>query len=252
MICRLCDYDKQLIDAHIIPRPFFTEVDSGHQRAKVMSNREAEHPKRLPIGFYDPAILCAECDNRIGRWDEYGIETLIQKRHEWRAVPSSDDPVAFVQESFDYARLKLFFLSVLWRAHESSLQFFSKVHLGPYRDRLFHLISTDDPGTEDEFSVLLSEFTVENKLPKTGAPLLDPHPERWEGIHAYRLSLGIVTAYVKVDRRPFAGSFAHLVLKPNQPLTLVAREFGGSAEAGVAQSIVNKPKNRRAFRPRNH
>jgi hypothetical protein len=251
MICRLCGAEKDLIDAHVIPRPFFGEVDSGHRRAKVMSNRDAEFPRRLPIGLYDPQILCAPCDNLIGTWDEYGVEVLIQKRHAFKPVPSADDPVAFVLDQFDYARLKLFFLSVLWRANESSLPFFSKVQLGPYRDRLFQMLSTEDPGSAEEFSVLLSAFTLENKIPDAGTPILDPHPERWEGVHAYRLSLGAITAYVKVDQPPYSASLAALVLRPDHPLTLIAREFAGSAEARVARSIVDKPQNKRVFRPRN-
>jgi hypothetical protein len=155
-----------------------------------------------------------------------------------------------MRDAFDYTRLKLFFLSVLWRAHESSLPFFSRVDLGSHRPRLLQLISSGNPGTPEEFSVLLSAFTVENRLPPAGAPILDPHPEDWDGVHAYRLSLGVVTAYIKVDDRPYSGSFAQLVLKPDQPLTLIAREFGGSAEANVARSIVEQPANQRAFRPR--
>jgi hypothetical protein len=250
MICKLCGTDKELIEAHVIPRPFFAEVDGGHNRAKVMANRAADFPKRLPIGLYDSGMLCATCDQQIARWDEYGIELLLQRRHELTPIPTVDDPVAFVRDSFDYSRLKLFFLSVLWRAHESTLAFFGKVQLGPHRDRLFQMIVDADPGTPEEFSVLLSAFTIDNRFPKSGAPILDPHPERWEGVNAYRLSFGVITAYVKVDRAPFAGSFAELQLKPARPLTLIAREFQGSAEERVARSIVARPENERAFRRR--
>lgn len=178
MICRLCGHERPLIDAHIIPRPFFGDVDGGRQRANVLTNRRDEHPKRLPIGFYDPEILCAGCDNAIGEWDAYGTQLLIQERDLLKPMPDSSAPVAFVRAEFVYERLKLFFLSVLWRAHESSLRFFGQVRLGPHRQGLFRMISARDPGPPESFSVLPSAFTVDNKIPDIGAPILDPHREK--------------------------------------------------------------------------
>lgn len=249
MICRLCKRDAQLIDAHVIPRPFFGEVDGGKQSAKVLANGPDQYPKRLPIGFYDPQLLCAKCDNEvIGRWDEYGVQVLLQERELLVPQPNVSAPVAFVRQDYDYTRLKLFFLSVLWRANESSLPFFDQVRLGPYRQPLFDMISAGDPGPSETFSVLLSVFTSKNAIPVIGTPILDPHRERWDGVNAYRLSFGVVTAYVKVDRATFGESFSRLILKPNEPLTLIAREFGEASEHRVARSIARSPHNRRAFR----
>lgn len=247
MICKLCGFQRPLIDAHIIPRPFFGEVDGGRQRAKVLSNRHREYPKRLPIGFYDPGILCAPCDNAIGAWDAYGIQVLIQERDLLKPMPGSSTPIAFVRADFAYNRLKLFFLSVLWRAHESSLPFFGKVRLGPHRQSLFEMILNGEAGPPESFSVLLSAFTVDSKMPDIGAPILDPYREKWGGVNAYRLSFGTITAYIKVDRRPFRDSFEQLILKPGRPLALITRELAGAAEARVARSIAHVPQNRRAF-----
>jgi hypothetical protein len=249
MICRLCGRDAQLIDAHVIPRPFFGEVDGGKQRVKVLANRPGEYPKRLPIGFYDPELLCANCDNEVlGQWDEYGVQVLLQERELLVPQPNAAAPVAFLRQDYDYTRLKLFFLSVLWRANESSLPFFGKVSLGPYRRPLFEMIYAGDPGQPETFSVLLSVFTNNNVIPAIGTPILDPHRERWDGVNAYRLSFGVVTAYVKVDRAIFGDSFNRLVLRPNEPLTFIAREFGEASERHVARSIARSPQNQRAFR----
>lgn len=247
MICKLCRVERHLIDAHIIPKPFFGEVDSGRHRAKVLSNRVSEYPRRLPIGPYDQKLLCAACDNAIGRWDAYDIKVLLHERDQLKPYPSGDAPFAFVRDHFDYSQLKLFFLSVLWRAHESSLPFFQRVRLGPYRNRLYEMISGSDPGQPDEFAVFLSAFTVNNQIPDAGTPILDPHRDRWNGVTAYRISFGVITAYIKVDKVPFREPFVDLILRPEQQLIITAREFREGAEGNVMRSIVQSPQNQRAF-----
>jgi hypothetical protein len=43
---------------------------------RVFSSNPARHPKRSPIGAYDPKILCSECDGNLGKLGHvviYGI-----------------------------------------------------------------------------------------------------------------------------------------------------------------------------------
>jgi hypothetical protein len=248
MKCRLCGHERALIDAHIIPKPFFIGQKAVGQSAKVLSNLPGQYPKRLPIGVYDSTILCASCDSSLGRWDEYGVSLLLRGLSEFAPLSPGPDPIAFVRPTFDYGRLKLFWMSVLWRAGEASHDLFRKVRLGPYAGRLREMLLAEDPGDTDEFTTLLSAFTVEGRIPEGGAPIMDPFVERWDRVRAYRLSAGVITAYIKVDHARFRESFRRSALKPNAPLVILTREFGTSSEADVARAVVAEPLNKRAFK----
>lgn len=247
MTCRLCGLDKPLIDAHIIPRPFFTVPAMLGSGAKVLSDKSGEFPKRSRTGIYDPGILCAPCDREIGVWDQYGVELLCHGLADFARVASSSGVAALVLPSFDYHRLKLFFMSVLWRAGVSSHPFFRRVQLGPHAERLGERLLARDPGAPEDYSVALSAFTVGRDVPPEGLPIMDPFRERWSGVNAYRVSLGVVAAYVKVDKVRFTGPLSNYCLRPGERLVLVAREFGRSRELRVIDSITALRKHHRLF-----
>ena len=57
-----------------------------------------------------------------------------------------------------------------------------------------------------------------------------PFAERWDGVNAYRLYLGRVVAYVKVDRRPFAAPLRDLTLGRHDLAFVIQREFAESKD----------------------
>ena len=63
-----------------------------------------------------------------------------RERESWESTPT------YEIADFDYARLKLFFISVLWRAHLSQDQFFDAVDLGPWQSTARQMIWEGDPG----------------------------------------------------------------------------------------------------------
>ena len=251
MTCQLCREDVPLIDAHIIPRPFFrTKEPDGVP--KFLSNTDGTYPKRAPVGIYDPNILCAKCDGRLGRWDEYGVELFVQGLGDFTPVIEGGDLVAFRQDRFDYSRLRLFVLSVLWRAHLSSHDMFRRVELGERAARLRDMIESGVPGESTEFSIALSAFTVHGKIPSIGIPIADPFMETWDGVHSCRISFGIVTAYVSVDQAPLPRALMEMGVVEGKPLKLVERDYSTSSEIKVARSIARSPQNARAFKRPGH
>lgn len=247
MRCHLCTQQRPLIKAHILPEPFFAAYGRGGGAPKLLSNSPDEWPKRLPIGFYDKSILCADCDARLGTWDQYGVEILFRRLNDLEAVYHDNELIALTRKSYDHTRLKLFVVSVLWRAGISSLRAMRRVALGPYADEARRLILSESPGGPDDFSVVLSVFTRAAPPGIVPAPIMDPFRERWNGANSYRLSFGAITAYVKVDQAIFPPKLRALMLAPNTPLHLVGRDYLSSTEAVVVSRIIEAPQNRRAF-----
>ena len=169
---------------------------------RVYSTEDGAFPKRAPIGIYDPGILCASCDNRIGDWDNYAQSVLLTPLEDY-----GNPAILKKQESFsipapDYARLKLFFIALLWRADQSTHEFFDLVDLGPWREKARTMLLRTDPGEPNKFGVLLVRY----EHPLAAGTFYHPRPIRSEGVNCYRFSLGSYVAMIKVDRRPFDDS----------------------------------------------
>ncbi len=77
MVCRLCDQEKKLVKAHIIPHAFYGQVSDPKAGTLALTDVDGEYPKKSHSGLYDSTILGGECDSkRIGVYDDYAKKYL--------------------------------------------------------------------------------------------------------------------------------------------------------------------------------
>ncbi|MEG4064955.1 hypothetical protein [Microcoleus sp. SVA1_A1] len=233
--CKLCGQEKELIGkSHIIPRHFyhkttqeienhFNDVSQGDKVPRLFS---ADYKSRqAQSGLYVPDILCTDCENFLGRWDNYAQNFLLK---EVNINPLGNNDYTIQQvNSFDYKQLKLFCMSVLWRSHISrdkafgSFKFFSEVNLGTvWENILRNLLLKEDPSDEDTFSVaifILTGIEAQSVIP--------PSPRRYHSVNSYRFRMGNYGFLIKVDRRKFSEGTRKFILKPNQPLKLYVQQY---------------------------
>ena len=157
--CKLCGQKKELIEkSHIFPRHFyhkttqeignhFNDVSQGEKVPRLFS---ADYKSiQTQCGLYVPDILCGDCENFLGRWDNYAQNFLLK---EVNINPLGNNDYTIQQvNSFDYKQLKLFFMSVLWRSDISRnkafglYKFFSEVNLGTvWENTLRNLLLKED------------------------------------------------------------------------------------------------------------
>lgn len=96
---------------------------------------------------------------------------------------SNGEKLAYNFGLCDYEKLKLFFLSVLWRAGVSKQQLFNKVQLGPYEEKLKQVVLSKEVGGVENFSVALSKFDA----PANVTGILNPDRTKYEDVNHYRL-----------------------------------------------------------------
>lgn len=233
-VCRLCGNQSTFVDSHIIPRSFHDRDAVTGEKARILTNAADKHPKRSPIGIYSQ-FLCLDCERRFGPWDNYATKYLLEAGPLVSPLKNQDETVALRYPACDYSALKLFFLSVLWRAHCSDHHFFKRVHLGSRADDLREHIRASNPGGEDEFAVVLAIFDH-----PVGAVQLDPHVERYDGIRVYRIYLGGYVAYVKTVRRPFSPTLRSCQLNSSASPIVIMRKFSSSRELVIVQNIVRR------------
>ena len=225
MNCKLCGADRKLIRDRVLPEAFFRIGSQHGAEALVMaSSNPGIPPKRWPIGVYDPDLVCGDCEGRFRDWDTYAADLFINRFDtSIRTRVVDGETLAFVADDVDYERLKLFVVSVLWRAAASTEEYFKGVGIGPYEDAAKTEVLSANPGDPQEFGTIFSRWLAPPERESLTNAHMSPFCEKWDGINAVRIHIGPVVAYVKVDKHPYGDSFAPLLLTPGRPLTLVAR-----------------------------
>jgi hypothetical protein len=235
MYCRGCGQNKKLIKAHIIPESFFRGLRNGKQIPKIHSTTEGVHPKRAPIGVYDTEILCNDCEQIFQTLDEYGCQILIQKE-EQEPLHHNGQLVGYRINDIDTARLKLFFLSILWRASISSQDFYSKVSLNQLEEKVKKLIWQNDPGCPHDFSFVLAKFEGDG----AGRTILDPHQERWSGVRYYRFYLYGTILYIKADSRKTPSEWEKFIPTDNSVIVVSRGHIEKAKEFPILLTAVQK------------
>lgn len=231
MSCKLCGKSRPLVDAHIIPESFFRDARVGEEALHLIANDPAKFPKRAPKGVYDRELVCDPCERIFGPWDGYAAELLINRRDiafgplvtaEGRIGPAqSADP-------YDYVLLRLFVLSLLWRAAASSHPFFARIQLPRRIDRLADLVRAKDVGRQSEFRTVVTRWRRDPDWPEAGL-IADPFELRAStGQRMARFYLGAFALDIQIDDAAPEALWEVMRMGPNRPLYAVERSLRGS------------------------
>lgn len=239
MACKFCDQNSKLIKSHIIPEAFFRRLRDESLPPKLFS--EDQHPKRVPIGIYDEKILCQKCDSYFGTFDNYAQKILTPNLEKFVKIIDGERVTAHILTTFNYKLLKLFFISILWRASISESTFYRRIKLGPLESQAKNMLQLSNPGTVDEFGVILCHF--DHELSRF---ILDPHTDRFSGgIWYNRFYLGNFVAHIKTDSRPAPSLLSDYQINPQQPLIIIARDLQKSKELPILQKLITKTQKRK-------
>ncbi len=239
MICKGCNKDKKLIKAHVIPEAFWIGLREGNTPPKLITNRKGVYPKRLQIGVYDKNILCLDCEQKFQRIDDYAQKLLLKEVDKQEKISDKREIAGYKIPNFDYHLLKLFFISILWRASVSKRSFYSRVNIGPFERRAKQIIWENSTIESEEFSSILAKFTNED----LGLSVFDPIRERIERVNYYRFYFFGYILYIKVDKRPTPDFFKPLVIQEGSPLMIVGRDINKSKEYPLMLDVVKNSKN---------
>lgn len=226
---------RPLIKAHAIPQVFFDiQPQQGANTPRLMTNKEGEYPRRAPIGVYDTGILCQECEDSFSDVDGYAAQLLLQQETSFRPLKADGKIEGYEVWDYNYDRLKLFFMSVLWRASASSHLFYAQVDVGPYEPILREMLIKKDAGEPDNFSVVLWKYDDH----PSSTVIFDPFRARYEGINCFRFRLHRYVSWVKVDKRPFPSGIREVQLSKRPPMLVMHSPFAESQDHRLAKALV--------------
>jgi len=158
--CRLCLATTDLCESHVVPE-FCYEYDySGSQRCAFVFYlpKKGTQQKRFSIirKGHREYLFCANCEQTLCKYEQVFAAFLKNKLQ--LAGPFTHQQL-IVLKGLDYHHMKLFLLSVIWRASLSKM-FGRDINLGPYSDKL-------------RLILLKNKFVPQDAYPILGSLILD-------------------------------------------------------------------------------
>lgn len=145
MKCKLCQQEKKLCDSHIIPEFFYRPIYDNKHKA-IYSDLTTLKDKTIQKGLVQK-LLCENCETEISKFEAH-VENIWYTKQKFPFEFKNDIEVI---ENIDYAKFKLFHLSVLWKAGISILEDFLNVNLGEHEEIIRRMIYDKNPGNENEY-----------------------------------------------------------------------------------------------------
>ncbi len=205
--CKLCDQEKKLCNSHIFPEFLYKPTyDESHSFISVSAN------PRLPTrpiqkGFRE-YLLCRDCEEQFNKYETYTADLL---REIWEKKSSNRRTTI---KDFDYDKLKLFGLSIIWRAHKSNLPTYKDTTLGPHGPKIKKMLQNENPGPPEKycFTLLKLEGTEFNQRLIT-PPFRTRFPSKAEDLNClYFVAFGFYWIFITSkqshlipDTHPFVG-----------------------------------------------
>lgn len=168
-ICKLTGEHGAFVKAHLLPLAFTKPAYPG---APMVQGSGQHRPVRRWTSWYDARLVTQAGEDILKALDSWAIAELRRLKLVWSGwgpmlelVPSEVVPGSTwgIREivDVDLRRLRLFFLSLLWRAAATNLKEFSEIEL-PADDleALRRMIVVGDPDPASFYSVQLTQLST--------------------------------------------------------------------------------------------
>ncbi len=181
MICALCRKEAELRDSHIIPEFMYASLYDHKHRFHRLSDKK---PTRYAQKGLREKLLCDDCEQLLGIHERYAsllmngglpLEYEVQGR-------------LIIIRGINYRALRLFQLSILWRAGVSALPFFSKVSLGPHEEAIRTLLLRGEPGAPWQYGCFMYALIYDGKVQED--LVVQPIASRLDDVRCYRFIFG--------------------------------------------------------------
>jgi hypothetical protein len=205
-ICALCLQNRPLRDSHIIPEFLHVTLYDNIHRYNTFGLEGSPEVGLAQKGEREK-LLCDECEQRFSDYERhaavfyrgaieafsdtsrsefvYGKSLKFTRRGGDGNPTTAAVPMLLQVEGVNYAQMKLFLLSLLWRMGVSSLYFFREVELGLHEAKIRNMLLNNNPGEPDVYPCQLRLVEIEKRL-LTDCQL-QPRKGRFDGKTFYRL-----------------------------------------------------------------
>ena len=139
---------SKIVQFPYLPEFFYLDLYEEKHRTLQIA-KEGEKIIQKGIREY---LLCQQCETKLSEYEKYAKELINE-------IPnfSRDDNLGVLySENVNYAKFKLFQLSLLWRSAISAHVAFSQIDLGPHEEKIRRMLDDKNPGKASEYGCMLS------------------------------------------------------------------------------------------------
>jgi hypothetical protein len=203
--CRLCPTVGPFVKSHIVPSAFVSALRPNGENATVRMYPSDGRAKNVRTGVYG-RFLCLACETRMQPWDEYGTELFLYEPR----TAQGPDVLLIGGSPIDYQKLKLFVMSMMWRASACEHEFFAGASLNSLEDVYRQRLRDSDPGEAIDPRVIIYKL----RLP-FGTVALPPCRYELGDTQFVMIYFGEFVAYVQVAGGPLSVAAEEQVIRPS-------------------------------------
>jgi hypothetical protein len=231
-IFRLCLKPAKLMNSHIFPEFVFRPLyDTMHRfRSARIDEAEWEWEQK---GYREP-MLCANCEQQFSRYEKYACETFFKKS--LPAPISRGRSKVFELGRLDYKLMKLFLLSLLWRAGTTKHDYCKHVELGKHTEQLRQMLFAESPGRPEEYACFVCTVKLDGVVFNF---FIEPTPCRVSGHKAYRFVFGGFLFFFFVSSHQLPPAFRSCALQADGNFRILDSEL---ADHPFLRDVFNRAK----------
>lgn len=236
IICKLTGSKGTGINAHIVPRSFYRfSKNAPNETRQIYPLHDGDRITRSPKGVYDKNIVTKEGESYFDACDDYASKFLIEKRVTGKEIKENGKVLGIEYPDYDYHLLKMFCMTLLWRSHVTTRQFFKNVDIGSHHEaKLREHILAKSSGELDDYTVMIGYYEDTHDC---GFGVVSPWKTKLKGIYYYTFHLTFWVVYIKVSNQPFPQDIRDFAMERNTPLRAI--NLGPYAETNLYSDFVS-------------
>jgi len=246
-VCKLTKQIGRFVDSHLLPKALTKAEGLGPGLIQIGNG----YREKRSSSWYDPQLVISEGEKILAGYDDWAIRILRKHAMVWsgwgprlslsdyQPIPRTPWGIRSVSGD-DWKRLRLFFLSLLWRAAATDRSEFSEIVIpSDHLERLRLMVLNDNPEPIDFYAISLTQLSTigikHNHTPiaftKTIPPLEQGFSATEEPTFRFYLD-GLIIHYSRLSiEQNNARNLGPLVVGASNTITLSTVEFESSAQA---------------------
>lgn len=206
------------MQSHVIPEFMYRAMYDSKHRFFGFSRKRFDPVLTFQKGLREN-LLCRDCEQQFGRYENYAAQFFYGNA----GKPVKSEGKHMIWRNAQYARLKLFFLSLLWRFGVTSIEQLSGADLGPHQEKLKKMLLAEDPGDYLVYPCAITAVTWKGS--HIADLMIGPGKGRLEGQQIWQFVVaGFVFAFF-VSSHAAPSSISTTFLRPNGTLIIGVREI---------------------------
>jgi hypothetical protein len=194
-VCKLTGNSGQFVEAHLIPKSLTRPSVPGEY---FISGGQRERPKKSWSSWYDKELVIQKGENILRDYDTWAIRELRRLKLVWSGWENDTSlpvetwfgprPEGFGirdVETKDPDKLRLFFLSLLWRAAATTLPELGEAALPPNElETLRKMVPEGNPAPLDFYPIGLLQLVSRGDIHNL-SPFVEEYRTKYEGLDTH-------------------------------------------------------------------